>query len=59
MASRKWVLKNIIQLPWSDEWLSPYFYIHQQPPHLEGETRPEESASLEAQRGTLPKVLPT
>jgi hypothetical protein len=33
--------KNIIQIPWSDEWLPPYFYIHQHPPHLEGETRPE------------------
>jgi len=33
--------KNIIELPWSSEWLSPYFYIHQREPELVGETRDE------------------
>jgi hypothetical protein len=33
--------KNIVELPWRDEWLSPYFDIRLQAPSLEGENRIE------------------
>ena len=33
--------KNIVQIPWSEEWLPPYFYIHQRSPYLEGNNRPD------------------
>jgi SAM-dependent methyltransferase len=32
---------DIVELPWKDEWLSPYFTAGQREPLLEGETRAE------------------